>query len=506
MKLYLRKYFGFKMVFNNPEKSFSNDVLKLVGGTIFAQALAVLAYPILTRLYGPEAFGVAALFTAITGIVGVVACLRYDMAIMLPKKDEEAANLLGLSLVIAASMSTLLIPIIWAGQEPLLRLLKAPELVPYLWLVPPAVFLSGAFLALNYWNSRTKRFGRLSIARINASLSTTGTQIGAGLAGYPTGGSLIGAGILGSAVSTFVLGGQIWRDDNKVFRDGIRFDGMQEGLGRHRKFPLIDTLSALMNAISWQIPIFLLSAFFSTSVVGLYALSTRVLQLPMSIIGGSISQVFFQRAAEAKAEGTLSSLVENVFKVLVVIGLFPMLMLTLIGRDLFVVIFGIAWSEAGVYAQMLGLWTFLWFISSPLSTIYIVLEKQEFGLKLNLANVVTRFLAIGIGGLLGDPRISVFLFAISGLLVYSYLLMAILRFSEVSIERARGIVFSNLKIFAPAGIVMIALKAFSIELLTQVVFSVLLIIIYYLFIIKTDPLVRTILLRSCNCFDFAEKE
>lgn len=479
--------------------SFVSDVLKLVGGTAFAQALAVSASPILTRLYDPEAFGVAALFTAIIGVIGGVACLRYHMAIMLPKRDEEAANLLGLSLFLAAFMSILLIPIIWVCQEPMLRLLNAPDLAPFIWLASPAVFLSGAFLALNYWNSRTKRYSRLSIARINASICSTGTQIGAGIAGYPTGGSIIGAGIIGSAVSTVVLGGQIWRDDNKIFRDGIRFDGMRDGLGRYRKFPLIDTISTLLNAVSWQIPVFLLSAFFSASVVGLYALCTRVLQLPMSFIGSSISQVFFQRAAEAKAEGTLPSLVENVFKVLVVLGLFPMLMLTLMGQNLFVIIFGIAWSEAGVYAQILGLWTFLWFISSPLSTIYIVLEKQEFGLKYNLANIVTRFISIGIGGWLGDPRISIFLFAISGLFVYSYLLQAILRFSGVSITKAMRIVFSNTKIFIPAGVIIVTLKELSIDPLIQVIVSAMLTAIYYIFIIKTDPLIRTILIGPITC-------
>jgi O-antigen/teichoic acid export membrane protein len=482
---------------SNPRpSSFVSDVLKLVGGTTFAQALAILAAPILTRLYAPEAFGMAALFAAITGIITVVSCLRYELAIMLPKKDEEAANLLGLSLLIAAGMSALMVPIIWLGGDRLLELLNAPELAPYLWLSPLAVFLGGVFLALNYWNSRTKRFGRLSLARINASISTTGTQIGAGVGGYPTGGSLIGASILGSAVSNLVLGGQIWRDDRRVFRNSISFEGMKEGLSRHRKFPLIDTLSALMNTISWQLPIFLLSAFFSTSVVGLYALTNRVLHLPMSFIGSSISQVFFQRAAEARAEGRLPYLVENVFKVLVVLGLFPMMMLTLMGKDLFVVIFGQTWSEAGVYAQILGIYTFLWFISSPLSTIYIVLEKQEFGIKYNILNIVSRFLALLIGGLIGNPRISILLFSVSGILVYSYLLQAVLRFSGVPITNAIKLIFDNLKIFAPAGVTIVILKILAIDVIVQVGVSATLISIYYVYVIKTDPLLRTILKRQ----------
>ncbi|MDI6867843.1 hypothetical protein [Methanoculleus sp.] len=81
-------------------------------------------------------------------------------------------------------------PALYFGGDALLSLLRAPGLEPYLMLVPPVGFISGVFLALNYWNSRTKHFGRLSVARVASSLATTGTQLGAGFAGYATGGSL----------------------------------------------------------------------------------------------------------------------------------------------------------------------------------------------------------------------------------------------------------------------------------------------------------------------------
>ena len=83
---------------SKPSSSFATNVLKLVTGSVFAQGLGVLVVPIVTRLFAPEAFGVVALFASITGILGVVACLRYQLAIMLPKTDEDAANLLGVSL------------------------------------------------------------------------------------------------------------------------------------------------------------------------------------------------------------------------------------------------------------------------------------------------------------------------------------------------------------------------------------------------------------------------
>lgn len=444
-------------------------------------------------MYGPEAFGIAAIFMSITGIIGVIACLRYEMAILLPEKDEEAVNILGLCLILSAVVSILTVPMIWLSKESLLQMLKAPELASYIWLIPPSIFLSGIFTALNYWNSRTRRFGRLSLARIYASMSTTTTQIVGGVYLYPTSGTLIKASIIGSAISTIVLGWQIWRDDRKVLKDNICYKGIQKGLVRYRKFGHVDTITALLNNISWQLPVFLMSFFFSVTEAGLYTLCTSLLHFPMNLIGNSIGQVFFQRAVDAKSEGTLGVLVENVFRMLVVLSLFPFLMLTLIGRDLFVSLFGVAWAEAGVYAQILGIWSFVWFISSPLAKIYLVLEKQEFGLNLNLINFISRFMAIVLGGFLGNPRVSVLLFAISGMFVYTYLILAILRFSGVPIFKAVGIVFENFKIFAPAGMAIIALKALSFDGHFLVIFSILLIVFYYILIAIRDPLISKII-------------
>lgn len=415
--------------------SFASDVLKLVGGTAFAQALAVMASPILTRLYGPEAFGIAALFTSITGLIGVVACLRYEMAIMLPKKDETAANLLGLSLIIAASISILLVPTIWIVRDPLLRLLNALELAPYMWLVPLAVFLSGIFLALNYWNSRTKRFGRLSIARINASIGSTGTQLVAGLAGYSTGGSLIGAGIIGSAISTMVLGGQIWRDDHKIFEKSISLRELKAGLLRYKQFPIFDIWSSLLNFISLQLPIFMLSVFFTPMEVGYYAICNRLLFFPSSLIGTSISQVFFQRSSVANLDGNLSLVVEATLIRLISIGLYPFLLLSLIGQDLFIIVFGLPWAEAGVYTQILSLWTLIVFISSPMSILLIVREKQRIQLIFNVFFISTRFLSLYIGGLLSNVRLALILFASSGIILIIIKLFYTLNIINVSITR-----------------------------------------------------------------------
>jgi len=189
--------------------TFKGDVLRLVSGTGLAQVIALLAAPILTRLYGPEAFGVAALFASITGILGVLACMRYELAIVLPDDDHEAANLLAVSFVISLIMAGLTIPIIGYSGDQVLVWVNMPELAPYLWLIPLVVLVHGVFTALNYWNTRMKHFTSLAITRVTSQFVGSGTSMGLGLAGYASGGSLIGASLSGQAVATTVLGGQI---------------------------------------------------------------------------------------------------------------------------------------------------------------------------------------------------------------------------------------------------------------------------------------------------------
>lgn len=416
------------------KSSFAGDVLMLVTGTTFAQLLAILAAPVLTRLYAPDTFGILALFTSITGILSVIACLRYELAIMLPEKDEEAANLFGVSMVFVILVCLLTVPLVWWGKDPVIRWLNAPGLAPFLWLVPVMVFIHGVFLALNYWNSRTKHFGRLSIARVTSSLTTVMGKLGVGFMGYATAGTMIGATVAGQAIATSVLGGQIWRDDRKIFLKSIRWKQMCKGIVRHKKFPLLSSWSAFMNTTSSHLPPLMLAMFFSPMVVGFFALGHRLLSMPMSFIGSAIAQVFFQRASAAKHDGTFHLIVRNAFTKLLTLGLFPILLVMIAGKDLFSFFFGSQWSEAGVYAQILAPWIMFQFISSPISTLFSVLEMQGQGLVFNSLLLATRIASLMVGGLLNSILIALMLYSITGSIMYFSICLFILKKSGLNLS------------------------------------------------------------------------
>jgi O-antigen/teichoic acid export membrane protein len=475
---------------------FSRDVLTLVTGTTISQIITILATPFITRLYGPEAFGLLAIFTSITSLISVIVCLRYELAIMLPKSDEEAANVFGLCILSTVAVSILLIPILYFSHQLLETTLNSSQIGDYLWVVPPLIFLSGTFLALNYWNTRTKQFHRLAIAQVMRSVSSTGTQIGFGLNGYATGGILIGATLIGQLVSTFVLGIQIMRDHVSFFRQYITTKDIILVLKRYSNFPKYDIWAALLNTFSGMLPVFILAAYFNPTTVGYYALGLMVLQFPLSFIQGAISQVFFQKAAEAKniSHQKLKAVVGQTIKPLIFLAFFPAILFILIGPEIFSVIFGAQWEESGTYVRFLSLWIGICFVSSPISTLFSIFQKQQFSLIFNALQLISRIVALIIGAMIGSALIAIIFFSIVGFISNTVAYFYLLRLSGISILVPARIVVNFFLLSIPIILcILLFQRLFSSNNLTIVFFSILISLIFPVLIIKRDSEISGIL-------------
>lgn len=389
--------------------------------------------PIVTRFFDPAAFGLLGVFTAIIGVAGVNASLRYELAIMLPGKDDEAANVFALSAAILAIFSFVSLIVVLLAKDPILAMLGAESLGNLLYLVPLMIFVSGALRILQKWYSRKKAFGGVARSLILQKGATQGIMIGAGFWG---GGSsyLIIAQIIGQGISSaFLLAGVILRD-GQLFFGKICFLEMKRLAAKFINFPKFDSWAALLNAASSHMPIFIFGYFYSPQMIGYYVLGRQVLNVPIMFIGQAVGQVFFQKAVEAKQHGELAQTVEKVFSKLVSYGMFPFLLLTLTGRDIFLFVFGTQWAEAGVYVQYLSMWMFFVFIASSLRNLFSVLGRQKAGMIWDLGMLIVRIIALVAGGMLLDERITLLIFGVVGavgVLINNYML---LYFSGVSLK------------------------------------------------------------------------
>src|SRR6056297_1536688 len=161
--------------------SFINNVSKLVFGSLMAQLLGILLYPVIARIYSPADFGVFQLFLSISMIVTIFTCLSYELSIMLPKDDEDSANIVALCIILLTLMSLIIGSVFVLIPEQISSLLNAPQLSRYLVFVPLIVFLNSLFFVLNYWTSRRVNYGVIATARVVNSLSSRVAQIGIGV-------------------------------------------------------------------------------------------------------------------------------------------------------------------------------------------------------------------------------------------------------------------------------------------------------------------------------------
>jgi O-antigen/teichoic acid export membrane protein len=417
----------------NQRSSFFSNVLKLVSGTTLAQIITILTAPIISRLFTPDAFGVLNVFTSLIGIISIVICLRYEFAIMLPEDDSDAANIFALCLAIALGISGAAVVFLLLFGHSLVNLLKSPNLYAFFWLIPIGLLIQGLFAGLNYWNSRTKHFGRLSIARVAASITTSALPILLAYLGRANAASLIYSYLAGTLIFVTVLGSQVLREYGSQLINNVHRSQMMANLKRYRKFPLVDSWSSFINNLSWQLPSLMLLYYFSATVVGYYSLSNRMIVLPMTLIGSAIAQVFYQRSAELRSHPeNLSKSVELVFRRLVAIGLFPAIVLGIAGPELFGIVFGSNWVEAGRYAQILSPWMFILFISSPISILFATLERQELALIVNFIILISRVAALVIGGLTNNIYITLIIWSGTGVIVYGGLALGLLKLTKVS--------------------------------------------------------------------------
>ncbi len=375
-----------------PKSEFSRNVLTLMTGTTIAQAIPIAISPILTRIYTPEDFGVFALFIAVTSIFGSIANGRYELAIMLPKKDEDAINIFALGFIITTFISLILLVLIVLFNDYFSQLLNNEEITIWLYFVPIAVFFTGLFNILNYFNTRKKQYKDLAKANIIKSIILAIVQLSIGFIKQGASGLISGQIISQFFANTKLLSNII---KNKVLISKISKIKMIALAKRYKDFPKFSMWAIFANTLSLHLTNILISSFYSVATLGFYSLVQKLLGMPSALIGSSIGQVFFQQATKEKQEtGKAIKSFNSTIKKLIIIGLPSFGILFFIVEDLFAFVFGEEWRIAGIYAQIVVPLFFIRFVVVTVSAIDTIMERQNIFLLFNIVLLLVSLIVI----------------------------------------------------------------------------------------------------------------
>lgn len=372
---------------------FVRNVIVLVSGTASAQIIAILSSPIITRLYGPKAYGLMGVFQSIIQIIIPLAALTYPVAIILPKRNNDAIAIIRLSMCIAVILSIISLIMLLIFGKQIIKTFGLQEIGPFLFLIPLVILFSGFMEVYEQWLIRTKQFGITAKSAVYRSLIINGSRIGIGLF-YPIASVLIVLATLENGLRAFIM-------RYYLRKTGFKMEDNQRTLlidmaQKYKDFPLYRAPQEFLERFSQSMPIFLLSYFFGAATAGFFTIGRTVLSLPSLLIGKSIGDVFYPRISEASKNGeNLNKLIIQATISLALVGVIPFGIITFFGPDLFSILFGSEWVMAGEYARWMSVWMFCTFINRPSTRALPVMSAQAFQLKYAVLTLILRVVAFG---------------------------------------------------------------------------------------------------------------
>ncbi len=378
----------------------------LVTGSSVSQFITFLTIPILSRLFTPADFGLFAIFVSISTIIATIATFRYDYAIMLPKKNDQAANLLSLSfLTLLVSIAVTSIIILLFNQH-IAALLNNNDILPWLYFIPLNVLTIAAIQSLSYWMNRQKKYKSIASNHIVRSIAyPTATISIKHLSNLKS--ALIPGYLFSQTVHLLLF---LFQARKSIFKysHAISINNLKKCFFQYKDFPLKNLPATLLSIMSFQIPLLLLGVLFTSSTLGQYSQTLQILFAPINLIGSAVSQVFYQHASIAKREKMLFQLTRSTTIRLFGLAIIPFTTVAIWGKPLITCLLGENWSLAGEIAQILAPYFLLRFIFFSQISILSTIRKNGLEATLNLALMISQVGAVLIGYYIFNSAISVF--------------------------------------------------------------------------------------------------
>lgn len=388
------------MIKNIIGKYKSSDFIKnaftLTFGTVIAQILPFLFYPILGRIYSPSEFGLLATISAITPIITIIGSGMYEGAILISDSKQEAANIVGLIFFRSTIVLVVIFLLFLLFSVRLSIWLNEPQLQKWLFVPPLCAFVTIIYNCFNEWCVTYKYFIKLSWNKIINTSSVSLAKLGLGYVKFLGNGLVLGD-LLGKIISAIGCVYRAYKQDGIYFTK-IDFSKFKFIANKYIDFPRYLLVDQVLNNIGGSIHIFFLSAYFNNTELGYVSMAATLLTVPVTVISAAIKDVFRQKANEEFSQ--TGSCRKSYLKLLKPIGFFGILffgVLYFILPHSFTILLGIQWAKAGIYSQILLPMYLSNFVSMSLGGVLIITKKIKVSLYWQIYTILVSILSFLIG-------------------------------------------------------------------------------------------------------------
>lgn len=406
---------------------FVRNVAAVAMGTAAAQAISLAFMPFLTRMYGPEAFGALAAFTAVVSIITPLSTLGYANAIVMPDTEEGATAVARLSLVCAALVAPLALVLVFLFQTQLAAWTGLEATPGFLYLIPVSLLLGALLSVANQTAIREGLFKAKAGSYVASTLVMNIGKLAGGLL-VPSGLVLIVISIVGKALNYSMLLARVPRRGAFQVRRWLGTGGIRAAAREQRDFALYRMPQTVINAASFGLPVILLTTLFGPSTAGQYAISTMILGAPIMLLGQSVSEVFFPRVTETirNDHSAAAPLLKRASVVMTLLAIVPFGVIAILGDVIVPLVLGSEWERAGEFAQWIAVWMASVLATRPAVAAMAVLRMQGVLLSYEVLITTARVAALYFGATVGNDLTAVAAFSLVNVVGYLSLLALVL--------------------------------------------------------------------------------
>lgn len=391
------------------------NLLVMISGTLTAQMLMFASMPFITRMYGPEVYGLYGQLISLANIIAPIIALCIPVALAFEINIEKRYHLASSSIIVALVGSGIVFLVFF--------ILFNCDLISAPYLIIPLYCISNTMCEIYRQTSIYKRdFSTISQGVVVGSIVSNLSKVVLGPI-YPSSFSLIMSMILGTIFNFLIM---MLKSKNAI---SISTDikGQLHTLKSHFDLIKYRPSQTLLSAASLNVPIIIYSAFFSQELVGQLFIATSLAGLPVMLVGKAITDVYYPKWIDMLTAGdnVIIYVVKNT-TILLFFCVFVSLPISYFSGALFTWYLGSEWFEVGYFFNCLIISSIGIIITRPIAALipvvkiqkeFFVFEVFSFAVKI----IFLLFLVLNVN----DIKLVVLLYSVLTLLLYIILVFIV---------------------------------------------------------------------------------
>jgi O-antigen/teichoic acid export membrane protein len=349
--------------------------LRFLGTGALIQLIPILASPVLARQYSPSDYGTYAVYYSVFNTLYAVATLALTNGILTDLSDESASQTLRSSLATALIIAivTEIVLILIINSNAIHVKPRYAEVAPFL---PVSLLLAAVVGTINTWALRKNELRVISRNRLILAVATTTIQLLMGLGGFGVRG-LVWANLSG-LICAVVIQVPLLKTQPTTKIWSLSIQEYKTVIKRHRKFALWTTPSNLISSLATQLPEILMVRYFGAAIGGQFSMGNRVVTLPLQFLSNGIQELFSQKSSACfRNRDNARPVVYRFMLLQAFIALALLVPVMAFAPTAMGIILGGQWKEAGTLITATSWLLIVRFISSPISYIWLINNKQS---------------------------------------------------------------------------------------------------------------------------------